>query len=118
MSRLQVTSTPVVYEVTTYPYDDENRDLYVLRVEHRGKGRWAVTRGGLCFARNGGASYEPIPSGRTDKWLAKHRFSFYEALALAEREAPRLCVNGVPVAEAVAAARPTPVPPSSTGRPR
>lgn len=106
---MNVISTPTVYEVTAYPYDDANRESYSLRVEHRGGNRWAVTRGRLCFARNGGATWEPIPSERTDEWLANYRFTFHEAMAVAEREAPKLCVNGVSVADAIAQHHPAPL---------
>jgi hypothetical protein len=38
---------------------------------------WAIRKpGGSCFSKIvGGFDYEPLPSSRTDKFLAEHRFN-------------------------------------------
>lgn len=56
-----------------------------LRVEAAGRG-WAVRRAGmaLCVGRDGAWALEPMPSARTDEWLAAHRWGHLgDALAAA-----------------------------------
>ena len=44
---------------------------------------WAVRRDMDCLALDGTWSYEPMPSSRTEEWLARHRFTSAEAAASA-----------------------------------
>lgn len=59
--------------------------LTVDRVWQRdGADRWAVRDGGVCITREIESEYEPLPSSRTDEFLARCRFdTFEEALAIA-----------------------------------
>lgn len=56
-----------------------------------GKPRWAVVFDSLCLATNGEEwDWEPMPSSRTDEWLARFRFTDLDAaLALAQAWAAR-----------------------------
>jgi hypothetical protein len=62
---------------------------------------WAARWMGRCLNRRGQWDLEPIPSDRTDRWLASHRFPFDEAMRLAEKAAPDVTVNGLRAAEVV-----------------
>ncbi len=44
---------------------------------------WAIRCGGLCWTRDRGWEAEPMPSSRTDEFLARARFTEKEACALA-----------------------------------
>jgi hypothetical protein len=68
---------------------------YGIYVEDRGKGKWAVTYGGMCLGRNGEWDYEPMPSSRTDEWIAANRFDSPEEAERAFKDhKPRLRING------------------------
>ena len=59
-------------------------DYSALTVEARGDDRWAVKRDGCeCLSVSGKWDYEPLPSSRTDEWMAAHRFDYEEAVARA-----------------------------------
>jgi hypothetical protein len=82
------------YEVSILLEGDTNRSLFVITVQYRGEGRWAVTRHGSCLGADGEWSWESIPSEREDAWLAAHRFDLDTALRLARAAAPHVVVNG------------------------
>lgn len=82
------------YEVSILLEGDINRSVFVITVQYRGGGRWAVTRHGACLGINGEWSREAIPSEREDDWLATHRFDLDTALRLAREAAPHVAVNG------------------------
>jgi hypothetical protein len=67
-----------------------------ITVEWRGGTTWAVLSGSghTCLGRGGEWDYEPQPSSRTDEWIATHRFSEDEALALAKSVIGTVRVNG------------------------
>ena len=97
----EVYARPTTYDVSVFP--DEIRDEpqfygepehWVVRVEWRGRGTWAVIHGGSCLGTDGEWDWEPRPSSREDDWLAAHRFSLDDALALAREHAPGVRVNG------------------------
>lgn len=90
------------YTVSALPEDDVNAHHFSIKVAYRGGGRWAVLHNGWCLNRAGQWEYEHVPSERTDEWLAEHRFPLGEALAMARAELPRLVVNGMTTAQAVA----------------
>lgn len=96
MSEPQVRVTR--YEVSVLPGDDVNYPLYVLAVEARGAGRWAVVRHRQCLGVDGEWSWESVPSEREDEWLAAHRFDLDTALRLARESAPGVIVNGMTAA--------------------
>lgn len=83
------------YRVSAVPEDFcPEASHWAISVEWRGGDRWAVLRGGECLGRDGDWDYEPLPSSREEDWLATHRFSEEEALALARKEAPLIRING------------------------
>lgn len=90
------------YEVSCLPEENVNARHFTLRVEYRGRDRWAVTDGHDCLSKDGTWSYESIPSNREDDWLAAHRFDLDTALRLAKEAAPKVTVNGYTVADALA----------------
>lgn len=63
-----IPAIPVVYEVGQ------------CRVEARGQGWWVVTNGGAVLNKDGQWEYEPLPSSRTDEFLARTRFTLSEAV--------------------------------------
>ena len=83
---------PTRYEVTTWPgpIDSINRSHYVLYVEWRGDDQWCVTDGAFCYRKDGHKSYEPRPSSRTDRYKNAYRVPLDDALALAQRVAPKI----------------------------
>lgn len=89
MSTVEITPRVTEYEVCAWPEGDINAEAYVIKVAYRGRGLWAVIRRGLCINVNGGWDREPIPSERTDEWLAAHRFDEQTALRLATDQARR-----------------------------
>jgi hypothetical protein len=97
----EVYTRPVAYDVSVFP--DEIRDEpkfygepehWVVHVEWRGRGTWAVIHGGSCLGTDGEWDWEPRPSSREDDWLAAHRFALDDALVLAREHAPKVRVNG------------------------
>jgi hypothetical protein len=89
------------YTICALPEDNVSFWDYAVKVAYRGDGLWAVLKRGYCLGTDGEWDYEPSPSGRDDDWLSGHRFDEATALALAEREAPRVTVNGFSVADAL-----------------
>jgi hypothetical protein len=49
-------------------------EIHEIYAEARSENSWAVTYSGLCLSVNGVWSYEPLPSSRSDDWLAENRF--------------------------------------------
>lgn len=43
---------------------------------------WAIRCAGRCYGRNGTWDFEPLPSSRTDDWLANFRWTYDEACAV------------------------------------
>jgi len=69
--------------------------VWDIHVENRGRGRWAVSRGGgIVLSDEGRWVVEPIPSERDDEWLDTHRFDHDTALRLAAEQALKLRING------------------------
>ncbi len=94
----EVFVTPVAYQAGIWPDGEEsiNAGLFTVRVEYRGRGKWAVLHGARrCLGSDGEWDWESIPSEREDDWLATHRFTLEEALELARKHAPRITVNGM-----------------------
>lgn len=100
-----VTVMATEYTVNAIPdgVDEADRSLFEIKVEWRGRDRWAVTRPGRrCLGTDGEWDWESLPSERTDDWLATHRFDLDTALRLAREAAPRVTVNGWTVAQVIA----------------
>lgn len=95
---------PVVtaYEVCAVPRDDAGGYLSwavtVERTHH--SDTWAVRRGKRCYDADGDWDWEPLPSSRTDEWLANYRFDLETALRIAKEVASEIKVNGRTVADA------------------
>jgi hypothetical protein len=85
-----------ITEYTFYGLPEDHRASpgFQIRVQYRGRGQYAVMDGCSCLGTDGTWDYEPLPSSRTDEWIAAHRFAENEALLLAERLLPSLTVNG------------------------
>lgn len=92
------TIRPVTYAVSLLPEDHRDAHLFEVRVEARAQRNapdlWAVAWMGRCLGADGEWDYEPIPSSRTDEWLAEHRFDLATAQRLAKQAAPNVEVNG------------------------
>lgn len=58
---------------------------YEVTVQWRGGETYAVTRRKQCYDADGDCDWEPQPSNRDSDWLARHRFSYDQAIALAAR---------------------------------
>jgi len=93
---LAAETRPTTYEVSCLPQDHPDGFSWALRVEYRGRGKWAVLRSGKrCLSSTGEWDWESIPSEREDDWLATHRFDLDTALRLAQEAAPHVVVNGL-----------------------
>lgn len=101
MTVAEPTVRPTRYEVSLLPQTDINYPSYVVTVEYRGAGRWAVTRHHHCLSVDGTWSWEALPSNRQDEWLAAHRFNQETALHLAREAVWHITVNGHTVHEAL-----------------
>lgn len=82
------------YTVCALPETIEDRYLFEVRVEWRGRGLWAVTRHQQCLSASGEWDFEMRPSEREDDWLAEHRFDEATAIKLAKEASLRVRVNG------------------------
>ncbi len=58
-------------------------------VEKRGEDPWCVTVFSTVLDRDLQRHYEPMPSSRTDEFVAATRFSLSEAMAIADRYVAR-----------------------------
>lgn len=85
---------PTEYTVSCLPLDHPDADSFTLYVRWTGGDRWKVTTMFKdALAADGEWDGEPLPSERTDEWLAAHRFDFDTALALAKEHAPRMTLR-------------------------
>lgn len=99
---MTVTMTVTAYTVTAV-HSPGWAGVFDIKVEFAGSptgGAWAVRWLGRCLDRNGQWEFEPLPSARTDEWLADHRFDRDTALRLAHAAAPQLTVKGTTAQEA------------------
>ncbi|MEU3620630.1 hypothetical protein ABZ725_51600 [Streptomyces sp. NPDC006872] len=94
------TVQPTRYEVSLLPGEDINQHLYVIEVEYRGAGRWAVVHHNYCLGTDGDWDFGVKEYDRGDGWHAAHRFDLDTALALAKEHAPDVTVNGITAADA------------------
>lgn len=107
MTETRVTVTS--YEVTIWPEDCSAMDaaMYCCSVVYSGYGNWSVRRGSASsdapvLGVDGEWHHERLPSERTRKELAEHRFDLDTALKLAREMAPRVTINGLTAEEALA----------------
>ncbi|GAT01210.1 hypothetical protein [Mycolicibacterium fortuitum] len=98
MSPAEVFTRPTRFEVTAWPgpINGANRSHYVLYVEWRGDDQWCVTDGAYCYRKDGHKAYEPNPSSRTDRFKNAYRFPLDDALALAQKIAPKIRIGTGP----------------------
>lgn len=104
---MKTTARATRYDVSALPAEHPAYELFVIRVEERGGGWWAATRGGMCLDASGRWSYERVPSARSDAWIATHRHALYNAIKLASDAIAHLRVNGHTVATVLAERTPT-----------
>jgi len=58
-----------------------------LQIEKRGEDSWVILDGREVLDRHGNWRYEPLPSNRTDEFIAETRFTLEDAFTRAfERE--------------------------------
>lgn len=108
------TVRPACHWVSCLPEGDVNFNAFLLRVEYRGDGRWAVTDGHRFFAADEACSHgfgwarEPVGDEEMDAferdreaWLAEYRFDEETALRIAREVAPLMTVNGWTVQDAL-----------------
>jgi hypothetical protein len=107
MSEPRVTVS--AYEVSIWPEDCTGMDaaMYCCSVVYSGYGNWSVRRGSAstgapCLGADGQWHHERLPSERTKKELAEHRFSLEAALDLARQQAPQVTIKGLSAEEALA----------------
>lgn len=92
------------------PVGHRDRPSWQVTVDYRGgrdgSASWAVRQSGYALNTvTGEFDYEPIPSERTDGWLAAHRYADYDAACQAAMEAaPGVTWNGRTAAQIAAQA--------------
>lgn len=94
----EVFTHPSRYIVTVLPGEYESYQdwyLFVVTVQYRGRGKWAIYQGAYesnslpsALSSSGEWGYEGSQEREDDAWLAQHRFDLETALALAEHAAP------------------------------
>jgi hypothetical protein len=89
-SQYTVNAAPAGQPQYRYLYNVEVQQSYQID----GTELWAVRWMSRCLSRDGEWTLEPIPSSRTDEFLAAHRFDLDTALRLAKEAAPKITVNG------------------------
>lgn len=70
----------VIMKAISLGFSVSSLTLGGIKVENRGLGSWAVLDGSRCLNHDGGWEYEPLPSNRTDEFLARCRFPLEEAI--------------------------------------
>lgn len=99
---MKIYEQPTKYTVSALP-EDIGEYAWDIQVEYRGRGTWSVSRHNQCLGSNGLWDWEPIPSSRTDEWLAIYRFTdVEEALSLAREAAPHVKINNLLPADVIA----------------
>lgn len=88
------TIIPTGYIVSVLPEDHDEMHHFSLTVEYRGPDRYCVRHFGRVLSRTGKWRMEGLNSSRTEKFKEVTRFPLEEALRLAEREAPKITING------------------------
>ena len=84
------------YIVCVAGLPEDAMDSWAVQVSWRGNDLWAVKlHGRQCLGADGEWDWESLPSGRTDEWLATHRFTLEEALRRAREVCPTITVNGL-----------------------
>lgn len=102
MTTPEPTVQVIQYAVCALPEEIEDRGLFEVRVEWRGRGLWAVARHQQCLSSSGEWDWEMRPSEREDEWLAEHRFDEETAIKLAKEASLRISVNGWTVEKVLA----------------
>lgn len=93
---------PTRYLVTQIPLSHENSAIWSLELAWRGPESWAVMWNSRCLNADNEWDYEPLPSERSDQWIADHRFTFDEARERAIAALPQLRINGMTSADVLA----------------
>ena len=85
------------FNVTVLPVDvvhDEEAYHWLIRVENRSFGKWAVSDGFRQYNREGEKGYESLPSSRTDEFKQTFRHDLETAVSIAFKVAATLKVSG------------------------
>lgn len=106
-----MTYEPVVrvtqYLVSCLPEEHPDMPWAAVTVERRGPNSWAVKVGAYVYNAAGESDYEPLPSSRTEEWLAEFRHDLDTALEAARKIAPTLTVGRHTVDQLMADYEPT-----------
>lgn len=103
-----MTPTIEATRYTVYPdgYDVDSPDPdvldWVIGIERRSLGYWAVTDGANVYTREGKPTYEPLPSARTEKFKKQTRFRLDTAQEVAIRVSEARRFHGMTWTEFVA----------------
>jgi len=89
-------------ELCALPWDHINARHFIVTVEIRAPGKYAVMHGGHCLGADGVWDYEPTVTERTNEWLESHRFGWHEALRRAAAATLTVSVNGHTAGQALA----------------
>jgi hypothetical protein len=86
--------------ISPIPVGDINRPGWAVTVTFGGREvdgvkLYGVKNMGRSLSRDGSWDDEPLPSSRTEKWLAEHRFPLEEAMDLARSVAHTITWNGL-----------------------
>jgi hypothetical protein len=86
--------------ISPIPVGDINRPGWAVTVTFGGREvdgvkLYGVKNLGRALSRDGTWDHEPIPSSRTDEWLAEHRFPLEEAMTLARSVAHTITWNSL-----------------------
>ena len=107
---MQVTQHITEVTVSVLPIGHIERGTWGLQVVYRGHAldddptgdRYAVKHLSRCLNRDGKWEMEPIPSERSDEFIERTRFGYWEALQRACEQAPLIRVNGMTAADVLA----------------
>jgi hypothetical protein len=92
------------YQVSCLPLDGTERSwggVFTVHVTWSGVcDLWAVRANGRVYDIDGVEEYEPIPSERTEGFLARFRHDLDTALAIASKVAPLITINGTTAEQA------------------
>jgi hypothetical protein len=90
------------HTICALPEDHPGWRHFVITVEFRGGGTWAVCHQRDNLSTTCDWDFEDSASSRDDEWLARHRFDLDTALRLAEEQAPLMTCVGISALQALA----------------
>jgi len=67
-------------------FDFKNREYFPIKVVYRADGNWAIMDGPFRLSKSLEPEYEPLPSSRTDEYIAEHSWpTLIEAIEAAKQ---------------------------------